>query len=66
MREYLNMVVAPGQLRREALDAFPIRDIESLARGGFRYAKAFLVEGVLALGAVIGIGLVAILVRAGW
>jgi hypothetical protein len=66
LREYLNIVVAPGLLRREALDAFPIGAIESLARGGLRYANAFLVEGILALGAGIGVGLVAVLVRAGW
>lgn len=66
LREYLNMVVAPSLLRREALEAFPIGAIESLARGGLSYAKAFLVEGILALGAGIGVGLVAVLVRAGW
>jgi len=66
LREYLNMVVAPGLLRQEALDAFPIGTIESLSKGGLRYVSAFLVEGILALGAGIGVGLVAILVRAGW
>lgn len=60
------MVVVPCQLRRGALDAFPIAAIEGLARGGLRYASAFLVEGILALGAGIGVGLVAVLVRAGW
>jgi hypothetical protein len=66
LREYLNIVVAPGQLRREALDAVPITATESLARGGLRYVNALLVEGILALGAGIGVCLVAVLVRAGW
>ena len=61
------MQVAPTCLiRRQALEAFPVGAIQSLAKSGLDYANAFMVEGFLALGAGIGVGLVAILVRAGW
>ena len=33
---------------------------------GFTFMKTFLVEGLLALGAAMGIGMVAVLVGVGW
>ena len=33
---------------------------------GFAFMKAFLVEGLLTLGAAMGIGMVAVLVGVGW
>jgi hypothetical protein len=69
LSEYLNLniEVVPTCLGRlEALESFPISSIESLVKSGLGYAKAFLVEGFLALGAGIGIGLVAVIVRSGW
>ncbi len=66
MREYLNIEVVPACLGRlEALES-PIKSIECLVKSGLSYANAFMVEGLLALGAGIGISLVAILIRAGW
>ena len=67
MREYLNIEVIPTCLGRlEALEILPIRSIENLVKSGLSYANAFMVEGLLALGAAIGICLVAVLVRTGW
>jgi hypothetical protein len=67
IREYLNIEVIPTCLGRlDALGALPIRSIEDLFKSGLSYANAFMVEGLLALGAAIGICLVAVLVRVGW
>jgi hypothetical protein len=66
LREYLNIEVVPTCLGRlEALDLLPRRSIECVIKSGYRYANAFMVEGLLAVGAAIGICLVAVLVRAG-
>lgn len=66
LREYLNIEVVPTCLvRLEALEAFPARSIEIFVKSGLSCANAFMVEGLLALGTAIRIGLVAVLVRAG-
>ena len=40
--------------------------MESQMDMGLGFAKGFLVEGLLALGAAMGMGMVALLVGAGW
>jgi hypothetical protein len=66
LREYLNIEVVPTCLGRlEALEVLPAGSIESFVKSVLSYANAFMVEGFLALGTAIGIGLVAVLVRAG-
>ena len=46
--------------------AFSMRSMERLVKSGHGLADAFLVEGLLVLGAAIGVCLVAVLIRAGW
>jgi hypothetical protein len=52
--------------RLPALRSLSVESVESFAKSGHSYANAFMVEGLLALGAAIGICLVAVLVRTGW
>jgi Na+-transporting NADH:ubiquinone oxidoreductase subunit NqrD len=69
LREYLNLhiEVVPICLGRlEAFESLPISSIKSQVKSGLGYANAFLVEGFLALGAAIGICLVAAIVKGGW
>jgi hypothetical protein len=67
LREYLNIEVVPTRLGwLDALESLPISSIKSQVKSGLGYANAFLVEGFLALGAGIGVGLVAAIVRGGW
>jgi len=67
LSEYLNIEIGQiGLGRLPVLGSLSMGSIESLAKSGQSYANAFVVEGLLALGTAIGIGLVAVLVRAGW
>lgn len=67
LSEYLNIEIGQiGLGRSPVLMSLSMGSIESLAKSGQSYANAFVVEGLLALGTAIGIGLVAVLVRAGW
>jgi Na+-transporting NADH:ubiquinone oxidoreductase subunit NqrD len=67
LSEYLNIEVVPTCLGRlEAFESLPISSIKSQVKSGLGYANAILVEGFLALGAAIGICLVAAIVRGGW
>jgi hypothetical protein len=71
-KEYSNLLVSPtGMGRLPAMEGIPgMRSFDgltgSLIKRGQSFADAFLVEGVLALGAAIGICLVAVLIGAGW
>lgn len=43
-----------------------LQSIESIIDLGASFRNIFLVEGLLALGVAMGIGMVAVLIRAGW
>ena len=65
--EYSHIEASPICLRRlAAIVVLSMKYIESLLKNVHSLANAFLVEGLLAVGASIGIYLVAVLFRAGW
>jgi len=65
--EYSHIEASPICLRRlAAIVVLSMKYIESLIKNVHSFANAFLVEGLLAVGASIGIYLVAVLFRAGW
>jgi hypothetical protein len=52
--------------RLKTLEVLPVRSFESLVKSGLCHANAFIFEGLHAFGTAIGIGLVPVLIRAGW